>query len=260
MAAWQDPKNFAIWLAILMGLILVMSSSIILLIRLYYRRQLEAQQAIANMEINYQKQLIKETIATQEKEREQIAIRLHDDIGNKLNVLAVWLNNPNTWNSERSKALVSKQLPELIEATRNISHSLYPVNLERFGFIQCLEELALNIEDSLTVHLVTNEAYKPKPLEVEVQLYRVIQEFISNVLKHAHADTLLIQVRDSCNALSIVLADDGKGFNPATISRGMGLNNIELRLKTLVALFKWKNSTQHGSRLLIQIPNHEHPN
>lgn len=257
MAAWQNPENFAIWLAILMSLILTMSSSIILLIRLQYKRQIEAQQIVSDMKINYQKQLVKETIAIQEREREQIAIRVHDDIGNKLNVLSVWLNNPKTWQSSEAKERVLKQLPELIETTRTISHSMYPVNLEHFGFIQSLEELAMNMDNSLKIELITNENYKPKPLEVEVQLYRVIQEFISNVLKHAQADTLLIQIRDSYHALSIVLADNGTGFNPANISRGMGLNNIELRLKTLVALFKWKNRIDKGSRLLIKIPNHE---
>jgi len=208
------------------------------------------------IEIQHQKKLLQESVKAQEEEREQIAIRLHDDIGNKLNVLSVWLNNPNAWNSERSKEIILKQIPDLIETTRNISHSLYPVNLERFGLIQTIEDLVNNIEESLKIRLTITSKYQPRNISVEVQIYRIIQEFLSNVLKHSQATTMHIYLRDSSNSLSLILADNGKGFDVNAIKKGMGVRNIELRASSMNATFKWKSTISKGCRIIISLPKH----
>lgn len=165
------------------------------------------------VEIQYQKNLLKQNVETQESERERIAILVHDDIGNKLNVLSVWLNNPDTWNSDRSKEIILKQVPDLIETTRSISHALYPVNLERFGLISAIDNLIANVENSLIIELILKHEYTDRQISFEVQLYRIIQEFISNVLKHSEANKMFIQIRDSDNSLCILLSDNGKGFD-----------------------------------------------
>lgn len=208
-------------------------------------------------EIQYQKEASLQSIKTQEEERKRIAQIVHDDIGNKLNVLSIWLNNPNAWNNERSKEIVAKQIPELIEAARNISHALFPVNLEYFGIILTLEELIANVDSSLAVHLIVIPEYVPRDVSFEVQLYRVIQEFLSNAIKHAEASEMLIHIKDSSNYLCIVLSDNGIGFEIGSLKKGMGLRNIESRIKSMNAIYKWKSTLGKGSRLIIIIPNHE---
>lgn len=222
--------------------------------RIFVRKIIKEKNQKHEADILYQKNLLKQNIETQESERQRIAVLLHDDIGNKLNVLSVWLNNPDTWNSERSKEIVIDQLPELIETTRNISHSLYPVNLERFGLLSALDDLITNVGPSMQIELVVLHEYTIKDLSLEVKVYRIIQEFLSNVLKHAQAEKMLIHIRDSVAFFYILLTDNGKGFLLNQSKTGMGLRNIESRLRSVNAEFKWKSKLGWGSRLIIKIP------
>lgn len=205
-------------------------------------------------DINHQKELLQQNITIQEFERERIAILLHDDIGNKLNILSVWLNNKDTWNNERSKAIVIDQIPKLIDVTRNISHSLYPVNFEQFGLILTIEELISNIEASLSIKLKLLSDYSQNNISLDLQIYRVIQEFLSNVLKHSKASEMQIVIKGRKNSSHIILTDNGIGFDINMKKRGMGLKNIDLRLESINATSKWKSFKNKGTRLIISIP------
>lgn len=234
-------------LAIIMVFILLVYRNFIQ--KIIWEKNLQHQQ-----EIEYQKAISLQSIKAQEEERKRIALLVHDDIGNKLNILAVWLNNPYAWNSDRSREIINKQLPQLVESARNISHALFPVNLERFGLVMALEELASQIESSLAVQVIARHPYVQKDIAFEVQLYRIIQEFLSNVLKHAKASELFIQLRDSPKGCAVLLADNGTGFDLAAPSSGMGLRNIESRLVAMNASYKWKSAPNKGCRLIIIIP------
>lgn len=222
--------------------------------RFFVNRIIKEKNRQHQLEIQHQKDILEQSIYIQENERRRIATLLHDDVGNKLNILSVWINNPDSWNSERSKEIISKQIPNIIETTRNISHSLYPVNLERLGLILTIDELISDVESSLKIHFIVIHAYKPGKFSVEVQLYRIIQEFLSNVLKHATASSMCIHIRDSVNSLCVLLSDNGKGFDVCSVKKGMGVSNIEFRLNALNAAFKWKSIINKGCHLIIIIP------
>lgn len=202
-------------------------------------------------ELEHQKEISRQYTIVQENERKRIAELLHDEVGNKLNILSLWINNDDTWNNERSKEIIAHQIPELIDATRNIAHALYPVNLEQFGLILTLEELILNIDSSLLVQLIINPKYNKRPVSFEVQVYRIIQEFLSNVIKHSKATEMSIQIRDTNNSLSIILSDNGIGFDNSSLKKGMGFNNIASRIQSINATFKWKSKKNKGCKLII---------
>ena len=114
------------------------------------------------LELEHQKEISAQYISVQESERQRIAEVLHDDVGSKLNILSLWIHNEDTWNNERSKEIIAQQIPALIEATRTISHSLYPVNLEKFGFILTIEALIANVNESLPIQLIVNHDLSKK--------------------------------------------------------------------------------------------------
>ena len=217
--------------------------------RILYEKNVQHQ-----LEIQHQKDITESCIKIQEEERERIAVKLHDDISNKLNVLSVWLNNPITWTKKESKDLVVQQLPVLIESTRSISHSLFPVNLERFGLIHAIEELIMNVDPSLAIEFTLSSDYSSKDITIEVQLYRIIQEFLNNVIKHSNATKMIIKVRDSEKALALSLSDNGKGFDISKTPKGMGLRNITMRIHAINAIHKWSSKISKGSNLIILIP------
>ena len=206
------------------------------------------------LELAHQKEVTLQYTSVQESERKRIAELLHDDIGNKLNILSLWINNEDSLNNKRSREVIKQQIPALIEATRTISHSLYPVNLEKFGLILTLEALISNVNESLPIQLIVNHDYQKRPISFEVQIYRIIQEFLSNVIKHAKASNMLIHIRDTETSLAVILSDNGVGFDNSVLKKGMGLKNIDSRIKSINAFSKWKSKKGNGSRLIIILP------
>ena len=206
------------------------------------------------LELAHQKEVTLQYTSVQESERKRIAELLHDDIGNKLNILSLWINNEDSLNNKRSREVIKQQIPALIEATRTISHSLYPVNLEKFGLILALEALISNVNESLPIQLIINDDYQKRPISFEVQIYRIIQEFLSNVIKHAKASNMLIHIRDTETSLAVILSDNGVGFDNSVLKKGMGLKNIDSRIKSINAFSKWKSEKGNGSRLIIILP------
>ncbi len=204
-------------------------------------------------QLEYQKEITRQYNLAQENERMRIAEMLHDDVGNKLNILSLWINNEDTWNNERSKEIVTQQIPVLINATRNISHALYPANLEKLGLLLTIEELMSNLDSSISVRLILNHEYHKRPITFEIQVYRIIQEFLTNVIKHSKGSEMNIQIRDTNNALSIILSDNGIGFDQNELQKGMGLRNIETRIQSISASYKWKSKKNNGCQLIIVI-------
>jgi signal transduction histidine kinase len=221
--------------------------------RTFIQKILKEKSLQYQLELDHQKEVALQFTIVQENERKRIAEALHDDVGNKLNILSLWINNEDTLNNNKSKKIISQQIPELIEATRTISHSLYPVNLEKFGFMDTLEALITNVNDSLTIQLILKYDYQERIISFELQLYRIIQEFLSNVIKHAKASIMTIYIRDTKDSLALILSDNGIGFDTNELQKGMGLQNIDSRIKSINGICKWKSVQNKGTRLLIKI-------
>jgi len=221
--------------------------------RIFIQKILKEKSLQYQLELDHQKEVALQFTLVQENERKRIAEALHDDVGNKLNILSLWVNNEDTWNNIKSKKIITQQVPELIEATRTISHSLYPVNLEKFGLLHTLDELMANIADSLSIQLILKYDYQPRAISFELQLYRIIQEFLSNVIKHAKAKSMMIYIRDTKDVVTLILSDNGIGFDIDELQKGMGLQNIDSRIKSINGICKWKSIQNKGTRLLIKI-------
>ena len=218
----------------------------------FVSRIIKEKEAQSLAEIQHQKKLILESTKVQEEERKRIAISVHDDIGNRLNILSLWLNNLDI-EDESTSNVIAGQISELIDSTRNISHSLYPVNLEKLGLILYIEELITNLSTRINISLFVASKYTQKDLFTEVQIYRIIQEFTTNVIKHSSADKIYIGIKDFNDFTGIVIFDNGQGFDYEKVKKGMGIKNIESRLQSMDAQFKWKSIINKGSRLIFKI-------
>ncbi len=235
--------------------LIIIISFILLAYKSFIQRIIQEKDLQFQAEIEHQKELTLENIKGQEDERKRIAISVHDDIGNRLNILSLWLNNLEPENQETSKKVITSQITELIDSTRNISHSLYPVNLEKLGLILYLQELVTSLSNNLNLILNIDSKYEKKDIFTEVQIYRVIQEFTTNVLKHSNANEVIVYIRNHKKNLTIILSDNGESFDYQKASKGMGLKNIESRIVSVKGFYKWKNRIGFGSRLIINIPN-----
>ena len=95
--------------------------------------------------------------------------------------------------------------------------------------------------------------YQERIISFELQIYRIIQEFLSNVIKHAKASIMTIYIRGTKDSLALILSDNGIGFDIDELQKGMGLQNIDSRIKSINGSAKWKSEKSYGTRLIMKI-------
>jgi len=210
-----------------------------------------------------QAEQIKVAIQTQEEERKRISRDLHDDIGTKLSALKLLLSSVKdkavrSDNSElRALAQNAEQfISEVVGDLRQLLRNLSPSILEEFGYVVAIEGLANKINLTGLIHFSLNVfGFKQRlQKDYELSLYRITQELINNVLKHAGAKNIYLDVGLRDEKITIMIEDDGKGFDPSTHKEGYGLKNMETRTKLLSGRIHIESTPEKGTVVLIEIP------
>lgn len=205
-------------------------------------------------QIEHQKELLQKIVQTQEEERKRIGRIIHDDIGNRIQILSICVQQIDM-KKNRSSEILLQQLPLLSEATRSLAHDMYPVEIEYIGLKGMLENIQLHTSEVLYVEVIFKEYVKYRNSKFDIQLYRIIQEFMNNVLKYANASHVNIHIRQNEKYTTLVISDNGVGFEIENVVKGMGMNNIEYRVKILYGKFKWKSKKNKGTTLIIKFTN-----
>jgi signal transduction histidine kinase len=201
-------------------------------------------------------------IAGQEKERLKIASDLHDDLGSSLTAIKVSLENAKERsNDDCSKSILENAcsiLNETYAKVRTLSHTQNSRVLSDDGWISSLKDLAdkINKTGKLDVEVVHSEFRGSLSNTTELYLFRMIQELINNIMKHAQATEASINITEYNNALNIMVEDNGKGFNYApTDKNGMGLKHIRKRVSDMKGTFIVdSNFKRGGCTISIEIP------
>jgi PAS domain S-box-containing protein len=209
------------------------------------------------MRLNQQKALLLGILDAQEEERRRIAESLHNGVGQML--FATKLN------FDRVAALVPPEifkstnqlLDDAIHETRKVSHELVPLTLNNFGLAQSIQDLCRKYSQT-RVRMKCEVIGLEDRLEsyLEVAIYRICQELLTNVTKHAEATSADILLMQEDGGVTLKVRDNGKGINPGT-SRlaGIGLRTIEDRVKLLNGTFSIHAPiTGIGTQVTIQIP------
>ncbi len=244
------------------GIVFLLSTFVILFFVKYQRRLLAQQKARQKDAEEYQRDLLKNTINSQEAERNRIAKELHDEIGAMLTTTKLYAGQINAELSNTDLNLVTDKMnllfDDMIQNTRRISQDLRPVILEKLGLIEGIEDLVSTIND--TGKLRVKFEYDTIQIEykqMELNLYRIVQELLNNALKHAQATEvkLILQTVEDSNKLYYY--DNGKGINHIKLKhkKGIGLKNIESRVSILSGVITF-NKVAKGTEIEFQFPNH----
>jgi non-specific serine/threonine protein kinase/serine/threonine-protein kinase len=182
-------------------------------------------------------------VAGEEDVRRRIARELHDDFSQRLAALAIEVKLARTRLADDGESRhgmlepVGRGLLELAQDLRRVSHALHPAALERHGLATALRDHCADVErrSRLRVRLGLRDAEGRFPPDVELGLYRIAQEALANVVRHADAHTARVTLRVADGAVHLSVADDGTGFDPAAARRagGLGLASIEERTRLL---------------------------
>lgn len=195
----------------------------------------------------------------EEKERKRMAEELHDGIAGDLTAIKFQLSTfKMEETSEKNKAVieeVSKIIENSYEQIREISHNLSPSSIINYGLIRTLENFSLKIEKNYGVKFsfeYFGDALPQLTKMVQIHIYRIIQELVSNFLKHADATEGRLEIHYEKPMMKIIVIDNGKGFSRKEISSGIGFSNIDSRIKFLNAKFV-KAKTDLGTKFIIEI-------
>lgn len=211
--------------------------------------------------------LSSQIIEAQEQERKRISRELHDDLGQSIIVKKLALRKIYQYlpeEPERAKEGledVLEEFQELLEKVRRISHHLSPTILEEFGLEVALENLfedfsASDLEFSVDMDEVSPFLSKP----VQFAVYRIFQEALTNISKHAGATKVTVRISRDENYVRFLVADNGRGFDPDELKtgrageRGMGLASIEERVHFLNGLIDIRSQKGEGTQVGFSLP------
>ena len=252
MESWQNPETLITWFGIIIFIFILLLVLIFILVKSNFVKIIKRKEEIFQHKIKYEKEMQEAILTTQESERKMIAGELHDQISNKLNLIVLKINGINDDENCSILSPIKDDIKELIQKNRDISHYLFPVELENLGLVLALQNLVhKNSTKDLKIEFCCNDEIKFDNQMIENQIYRIIQESITNTIKHAEATKIQIKIKKFKNQITVLISDDGKGFDQNTIKKGIGLINIETRLKTINSTFKLKSSPNKGTRLII---------
>jgi signal transduction histidine kinase len=245
-----------IFLLVLMAMAgsLIMAASFIFFFLRYQRNIAKQKEAMQKAALEHNEQLLNATLLSQEEERKRIGRDLHDDVGASLSNLKMIIAEADS-NTDSHKPLIDN----IISTVRNISHSLSPPGLDLFGLEFTLQELfdSFNNGGSVQIHFINNIglALDNMNKQTALALFRIIQELLSNTIKHAAAKNATVHFFSEGKTIALTYSDDGKGFTSKNIKKsGMGMQNIEARLKMIGANFDIQSEQGKGFTIKILVP------
>ncbi len=247
MDAWQRPETLALWIAIIALFVVVLVVSIILLSRLTMEKIVKKDLEQANAIINHQNELAVMSITIQEMERKRIAADIHDSLISRLTALQLggYLHKPYEEQNEF--------LGNLIMTARRISHNLNPPLVEFTSLDMLLEDVIRSWEDVIDIRFrkyTETETETEYNNDVKIQILRVAQELMTNIVKHASATNVLVAYRETRRYLIVYVMDNGIGMMKENI-KGMGLKNIESRVRYLGGVHRIKSFPGRGTSVVL---------
>lgn len=263
MGVWHNQRRERIWIMVSADPILDAAGEVMHVVCSFTditeRKKLERKSFAEK--VAHQRQLAQATIDGQEKERLEMGKELHDNIGQQLTTIKLFLDLAKTTADNKTLEMVNAALrgvSEVINEIRSISRSLVPPSLKDLGFIDSVNDLieSLRSTQSLVVELDYFEFDEDQlPDNKKLALYRIIQEQLNNILKHAAARHVSIVLRQKAGNVLLQIKDDGIGFDEKRIKRGLGITNINNRVELFGGNVVLTSAPGKGCEVAISLPN-----
>lgn len=201
-------------------------------------------------------------IESQEKDWKLIAGELHDSVGQNLSAINIFLQQnikkiDEGYHDSETLEQASNLILETLDEVRRISQKLYPKQIERLGLTISLQAMIERLAAATGIKFRHNIENIDKFLskENEIQFFRVIQEVLNNIIKHANAKNVSLDIRKSKIFITTEIEDDGIGFDIENLPiKGFGLMNIEERLRILKGTYDIKSEFDKGTKFKITVP------
>lgn len=248
-----------LFLSLLLGVI-VAATAVLRLRRL--EKQSEDERVIAEQAEARMRELSQQLVATQEEERKHLSRELHDHVGQVLTALRMELGSidrlraPDDAPLARAVAEARQLVDNMVRTVRDLALGLRPSMLDDFGLQPALE---WHVRDftrryGLRVDLNVTGDLDQLPEQHRTCVYRVVQEALTNCVRHASASCIRITVQGNADTLSVAIVDDGVGMNMEGRRSGLGLRGIQERVRDLDGVFEIHSTPGVGTSLTIRLP------
>ncbi len=217
------------------------------------------QQRVENLLKEQELVSIDSMIEGQEKERQKVANELHDDLGSLMATIKLHFDNATVSKQDSALRNAQKLLEDAYLKIRGMAHSKNSGVMSNQGLLPAIEKMAKAISESNSLQVFVEDFGLGERMEnsLELSIFRMIQELVANVIKHAEATKVNIQLTQHEDSLNLIVEDDGKGFDRSQLdkeSNRMGLTNIEKRVEHLEGNFTVDSVIGRGTSILIDIP------
>ncbi|WP_344925144.1 tetratricopeptide repeat-containing sensor histidine kinase [Aquimarina addita] len=248
--------GFLITLIPIIALLLVYFQKLKTQIKLNQSQEEVNQQKVHGLMKEQELYLIKATMNGQDHERQRLARELHDSIGG--NLASIKLQLSNTEYDKNSSPKIINQIDETYHLVRDISHNLASKKFRNNGVATLIREYITNIQSS-TDQQISFNPYPEKQINsintpLKEELFKIIQELLTNCLKHAKATHIDIYMNHYETSLQLLFEDNGVGFDVKKISDGIGFKNIKKRLDMLAGKLLIDTAPNRGTVVNIEIP------
>jgi signal transduction histidine kinase len=250
-------KNlFGSWIAVIISFLMFIGV-------IFIRKIFNIQDRIDKLRKQNESRVLSAIINTEEKSRQEFSRELHDGLGPILSSIKMSLSafDKKGTNDENGEmiALTERNVDEAITTVKEISNNLSPHILKNFGLTKALEAFIsrVNIGEELDIILGSNLEAKRFNYNIEIILYRIICELVTNTKKHAQATKISIDLFQRNDIIELIYSDNGIGFDFEKVKDqpvGMGLSNIQSRIISLKGVVEIYSLPDEGFNLKLTLP------
>jgi signal transduction histidine kinase len=247
-AAFSEDLRRLTWQTVLLGL--VVSIVVTLRLRVLEKRSLQAERQM--------RELSQQLVNTQEEERRNLSRELHDHVAQVLTGLRMELGRIERISAATGTAVAEckKLVDDMFRTVRNLALGLRPSMLDDFGLQAALEWQTRDFigRYAIDVALTIDRDFDGLPDKYRTCVYRVVQEAMTNCVRHANAKRIQIAISASDGQLDLSVRDDGVGLDPAQRRNGLGLRGIDERVKELDGTMTISPASDRGTTLQVRLP------
>lgn len=247
------------------GILLILMLFLFILLQRRKQAKERYQAELLQLEQQHRLNLADSLAKAEQEERKKVASKLHDETGGILSVIKLNIDqldeNVFVAGSDAGDKLkaTKKLLSEAAESIRNISHTLMPVALEKYGLKAALQDLvnAINTSGKIKIEdvlegLEDSRSWNP---QLSLTIYRMVQEAFSNIIRHAQATNVLFQVIELENSVTIYIEDNGRGLKTdSSDADGIGLNLLKQNIEYLNGKIEINSKENQGTFVLAELP------
>lgn len=231
---------------------------IAVIIGFIYHYRMKNLRKIAEAQSEFSRRLIE----SQEAERKRIASELHDGLGQSLAIISNRARMGKINRKNREIMLhefdeISQNALEALDEVQQITSNLHPQYLERLGLTKALKAMFAKLADVIELNSEIDLIDNIFPKEAEINVYRVVQESLNNVIKHSDASEAEIKIKKVANEVIMTIKDDGRGFDTTNFKAkgtGLGLVGLRERTKMLGGKISINSSIGNGTEIRVNLP------